>query len=72
VGPALFLSLFSLGEKMPILPSWGGQPGRMGIRIISQNFILCKNIFQSVWLFLVQALSEMTTLFLQYLGKIPL
>ena len=60
--PVLFS--FLVGGKMPILPSWGGQPGRMGIRIISQYFILCKNIFQSVWSYFVETLSELTILFL--------
>lgn len=58
------------GTKMPILPSWGGQPGRMGICIISQYLILCKNIFQLIWFFVIWSLSEMKTHFLQCLGKI--
>jgi len=55
---------------MPILPSWGGQPGRMGICIISQYLILCKNIFQLIWFFIVGSLSEMKTHFVHCLGKI--
>lgn len=37
---------FNQGEKMPTLPSWGGQPGRVGVVIISQYLILCKNYFK--------------------------
>ncbi len=55
---------------MPILPSWGGQPGRMGFVIIPQYLILCKKFFQLIWLSPTNSLAEMTTHFHQCLGKI--